>query len=54
MAAVRIRDAALLSGNLPPAKLRSLRKWVMLHQEELMQNWNRAQAQQPLHKIKGL
>jgi hypothetical protein len=29
----------ILSGSLPKSKLRILRKWIALHQDELKKNW---------------
>lgn len=38
-AAVAIEDGAVLSGDLPPAKLRMLRVWMDIHREELLADW---------------
>lgn len=52
-AAITIKDAKLISGHLPPNKLKKLEKWVKLHRAELLDNWQRAQLQKPLKKIQG-
>lgn len=51
-ALVSIINGRLIKGKLPPSKLKPLQKWVMLHQKELMDNWNLAQEQKPLNMIK--
>lgn len=54
LATVTIKDAKLLSGFLPPTKLKILQKWVKLHKNELLDNWELAQEQKPLYKIEGI
>jgi hypothetical protein len=54
VATVTIKEAKVLSGSLPPSKLKYLRKWVTLHRGELMENWQLAQENKPLKKIQGL
>jgi hypothetical protein len=53
-ALVRIKDGVVISGKLPPSKLKYLKKWITMHQSELMENWQLAQARKPLHPIEGL
>ena len=51
-ASVTIREGKILSGKLPPQKLKALQKWVRLHQAELIENWELASKQRPLKPIK--
>lgn len=51
---VRIKDGIVIDGKLPPQKLKYLRKWIKLHQNELMENWELAQQREPLNPIEGL
>ncbi len=53
-ALIGIKDGMVIDGKLPPAKLRYLRKWIILHRDELMKNWQRAQNREPLKSIEGL
>lgn len=41
-ASFAIRDAVLLTGNLPPRQTRLLQGWIELRQVELMDDWNLA------------
>lgn len=47
-------DGSVLGGSLPPRALRLVREWASLHEEELLANWKRAQALQPLDPIDPL
>jgi hypothetical protein len=47
-------DGTVLGGNLPPRALRFVREWTALHQDELMSNWERARAEEPLEQIAPL
>jgi hypothetical protein len=47
-------DGTLLAGSLPPRALRLVRRWASLHQAELVANWRRARAQEPLCHIDPL
>jgi hypothetical protein len=38
-AIIDIQSARLLDGNLPPKQLKLVRKWAILHQKELMENF---------------
>jgi hypothetical protein len=53
-AQVTIDGPAFLSGSLPRTALRLINEWVGLHRDELMANWERAQALQPLLPIEPL
>jgi hypothetical protein len=43
-----------LAGQLPIRALRLIREWTGLHQAELRDNWERAQARTPLASIDPL
>jgi Domain of unknown function (DUF4160) len=43
-----------LNGSLPSRALSHVQEWRELHKDELLRNWNLAQAQQPLPKIAPL
>ena len=53
-AAIRIDDGEVLEGHLGPRALRLVEEWRLLHQGELLDDWYRAQAREPLHKIDPL
>ena len=53
-ARIGIRPAVLLDGSLPPRCLGLVTEWATLHQDELLANWTRARAQQPLAHIEPL
>jgi Domain of unknown function (DUF4160) len=44
----------ILNGSLPPRVLRLVREWAALHSDELSDNWERAQALEPLVPIDPL
>jgi len=52
-ATVNIETGAL-NGALPARALSHVQEWRVLHRDELLLNWNLAQAQQPLPKIAPL
>jgi hypothetical protein len=54
LALIEIRSLSIFSGRLPPRVLGFVIEWATLHQEELLTDWERAQAQQELHKIAPL
>ncbi|MCC7485743.1 MAG: DUF4160 domain-containing protein [Burkholderiales bacterium] len=53
-ASVRIDDGTILDGSLGTRTLRLVEEWRSLHQTELMEDWSRAQASQPLNRIEPL
>lgn len=53
-ALVSIRDASLLAGSLPRTASRLVREWVGLRRPELLANWERARAREPLRPVAGL
>lgn len=40
-AKVRIHDAELIAGRLPPTASKMIRTWAAIHREELLLNWRR-------------
>jgi len=53
-ASVDISDQSVLAGALPPRALRLVTEWSELHREELLDNWERARAGEPLAKVAPL
>jgi hypothetical protein len=49
-----IPDGLRLEGWLTLRKEKLLLKWIVLHQKELMENWNSASKGLPIKKIKPL
>ena len=54
VALVGIRTLAVFSGRLPPRAMGLVIEWATLHQQELLADWERAQAQQELRPIAPL
>jgi len=54
VALVGIRTLAVFSGGLPPRAMGLVIEWATLHQQELLADWERAQAQQDLRPIAPL
>ncbi|MEK7287933.1 MAG: DUF4160 domain-containing protein [Elusimicrobiota bacterium] len=53
-ALVDIRSLSVFSGRLPPRVMGLVIEWATLHRQELLADWERAQAQQALEKIAPL
>jgi len=53
-ALIDMRNLSVLAGRLPPRVVGLVIEWATLHQQELVEDWQRAQAQQPLQKIPPL
>ena len=51
---IRINDLSIIVGSLPPRALGIVMEWASIHQEELMQNWDRALNYQPLEPVEPL
>ena len=51
---VRINDFMVLDGSLPPRVMGLVIEWASLRRAELMADWERAKANQPLAEIKPL
>jgi len=54
LALLDIRTLSVFSGRLPPRVIGLVIEWATLHQQELLANWDRARAQQELHRIAPL
>ena len=50
---VEIESGLVLEGHLPPKAASIVRDWALEHRGELLENWQRAQALEPLEKIEG-
>lgn len=53
-ARIEIGSHRVLEGSLPRRALRMVRQWARLHNDELRDNWIRAQALEPLLPIEPL
>ena len=53
-ASIRIDNGNVLEGALGTRARRLVEEWRVLHQAELLDDWSRAQARQPLNKIEPL
>jgi hypothetical protein len=53
-ALIDIRNLSAFSGRLPPRVMGFVVEWATLHQQELIADWQRARAQQGLHRIPPL
>lgn len=53
-AQVRIDDGSFLAGSLPRTAARLVKEWADLHRDELLANWERAQALDSLVPIEPL
>jgi hypothetical protein len=53
-AVISIPDGDLIEGSLRSTKLKLVRAWVEIHQDELMANWQLAINGQPIFKIEPL
>lgn len=53
-AMVEIEKARVYRGALPSRQLKLILAWCVLHQDELMQNWELAKDNKPLNKINPL
>jgi hypothetical protein len=53
-ASLSIEDLTVLEGSLPPRAQRLVREWAEAHRTELLANWQRARAGEPLAQIKPL
>jgi hypothetical protein len=51
---IAINTLAVISGWLPARALGLVAEWASLHQEELLQLWEKARDLQPIHKIEPL
>jgi hypothetical protein len=51
---IRIDDGTVVEGKLGSRAMRLVEEWRVLHQAELIEDWNRALGRQPLNKIEPL
>ena len=49
-----VRRMTAIRGNLPRRQVRSVLRWAALHQHELLEDWDRSRANQPLLPIAPL
>jgi hypothetical protein len=53
-ALIDIPHLSVFAGRLPPRVLGLVIEWATMHQQELLDDWTRAQAQKPLRRIEPL
>lgn len=53
-AVLKIPDGELLTGDLPPKKLKMVQAWIAIHEDELMADWSLAVRGEPIFKIEPL
>ena len=53
-ALIEIHTLSVFAGSLPPRALGLVIEWATLHRDELLDNWNLAQAQQSPIRIEPL
>ena len=53
-ASIAIDGGAILSGSLPPAKMKLVQAWIEIHREDLLADWKLAVAGEPIFKIEPL
>ena len=51
---VDILEARILKGAFPARQLKLILAWAVIHQDELMQNWELSKAHEPLNRIASL
>ncbi len=54
MAVFAIDDGDVLEGELPRSKMRLVQAWIELHRDELLEQWQLANAGQRLSRIQPL
>ena len=50
---VAIATGEIIAGDLPRNAARIVKEWALRHPSELMANWERARAAQPMERIAG-
>lgn len=53
-ALIDIHDSVVLRGRLPSSRLKLVLAWAIIHREELLENWARAQNNEDLISIDPL
>jgi hypothetical protein len=54
LALIDIRNLSVFAGRLSPRAMGLVIEWATLHQQELLADWERAQARQDLERIAPL
>lgn len=54
VAAFRIDTGDLLTGSLPSRQRNQVKVWAQIHRLELLENWRRADAGEPVFRIQPL
>jgi hypothetical protein len=49
-----IPDGKMIEGNLPPKKVKLVQAWIVLHEEDLMSNWEFATSERNIFRIEPL
>ena len=49
-----IPDGELIGGSLPPKKIKLVQAWIIIHEEDLMANWELAISEQNIFRIEPL
>ena len=49
-----ISDGELIAGNLPPKKIKLVQAWIIMHEEDLMANWELATNEKNIFRIEPL
>lgn len=53
-ASIDLADLSVIAGDLPSRAKRLVRAWARIHQDELVDNWERARRHEPLERIDPL
>ena len=53
-AVISISDGTVLAGNLPAKKMQLVKAWIILHEEDLMANWDLATHENNIFRIEPL
>ena len=51
---VEIENGRVLAGRLSPRLTGMVQEWLVLHRDELRENWRRARREEALERIDGL
>ena len=49
-----IPDGEMIEGTLPPKKIKLVQAWIIMHEEDLMTNWELATNEQNIFRIDPL
>jgi len=52
-ALITLDDGTVIAGSLPTKALNLIREWMAEHHDELLKDWERAAAYEPLERIAG-